>query len=104
MREWRRKGRWISDAWVFRLAFLCQRLGVALWSFMEYGNALPCQSQTSLRCLSVPNDDPTMQRLEDQIQWYESRSIKNQRMFKVLKMIVIFAAALIPFLGHLEKY
>ncbi|MGI8569410.1 MAG: DUF4231 domain-containing protein [Methylocella sp.] len=45
-----------------------------------------------------------MQRLEDQIQWYESRSIKNQRMFKVLKMIVIFAAALIPFLGHLEKY
>ena len=39
-----------------------------------------------------------MQRLEDQIQWYDSRSTKNQRMFKVLKMIVIFAAALIPFL------
>jgi hypothetical protein len=55
-----------------------------------------------LRCLSVPNDDPTMQRLEDQIHWYDFRSIKNQRWFKTLKTIVIVAAALIPFLISLK--
>jgi Protein of unknown function (DUF4231) len=43
-----------------------------------------------------------MQRLEDQIQWYDSRSIKNQRWFKALKIIVIVAAALIPFLVGLK--
>jgi hypothetical protein len=43
-----------------------------------------------------------MQRLEDQIQWYDSRSIKNQRWFKTLKIIVIVAAALIPFLVGLK--
>jgi hypothetical protein len=43
-----------------------------------------------------------MQRLEDQIQWYDSRSIKHQRMFQVLKIIVIFAAALIRFLVGLN--
>jgi hypothetical protein len=35
--------------------------------------------------LSVPHDDPTMQRLEDQIRWYDARSNKNQRWFKTLK-------------------
>jgi Protein of unknown function (DUF4231) len=63
---------------------------------------LPCPSETLLRCLSVPDDDPTMRRLEDQIQWYDSRSVKNQWMFKVLKIIVIVAAALIPFLAGLN--
>jgi hypothetical protein len=48
--------------------------------------------------LNVPHDDPTMQRLEDQIRWYDSHSTTNQWMFKVLKIIVIAAAALIPFL------
>jgi hypothetical protein len=43
-----------------------------------------------------------MQRLEDQIQWYDSRSIKNQRWFKTFKIIVIAAAALIPFLVGLK--
>jgi hypothetical protein len=47
-------------------------------------------------------DDPIMQRLEDQITWYGSRSTKNQRMFKALKTIVIVSAALIPFLSGLN--
>jgi hypothetical protein len=50
----------------------------------------------------VADDDPTMQRLEDQIEWYDSRSLRNQRIFKVLKMVVILAAALIPFLVGLN--
>jgi hypothetical protein len=43
-------------------------------------------------------DDPTMERLEDQIEWYDQRSNRNQRMFKLLKVLVIVAAALIPLL------
>jgi len=43
-----------------------------------------------------------MQRLDDQIQWYDSRSVKDQWKFKVLKIIVIVAAALIPFLAGLN--
>jgi hypothetical protein len=43
-----------------------------------------------------------MQRLEDQIEWYDSRSLQNQRIFKVLKMVTILSAALIPFLVGLN--
>ena len=43
-----------------------------------------------------------MQRLEDQIKWYDARSLRNQRIFKILKMITILAAALIPFLVGLN--
>jgi len=45
------------------------------------------------------SDDPTMQRLDDQIEWYDQRSGRNQRLFKLLKIVVITAAALIPFLA-----
>jgi len=40
-----------------------------------------------------------MERLEDQIKWYDSRSIKDQRYFKAMKIVVILAAASIPFLS-----
>src|SRR6266700_1103477 len=45
------------------------------------------------------SDDPTMQRLDDQIEWYDKRCAQNQRIFKLLKIVVIAAAALIPFLA-----
>ncbi len=41
--------------------------------------------------------DPTLERLDDQIAWYDRRSLSNQRTFKWLKGTVIAAAALIPF-------
>lgn len=47
-------------------------------------------------------DDPTMQRLEDQIEWYDRGSARNQRNFKLLKLLVIVTAALIPFLAGLS--
>jgi hypothetical protein len=47
----------------------------------------------------MPHDDPTIDRLEDQITWYDSRSNRNQQLFKVLKLVVIAAAAVIPFLA-----
>ena len=38
------------------------------------------------------------ERLEDQIDWYDRKSVWNQRWFKRLRAVEIVAAALIPFL------
>jgi len=43
--------------------------------------------------------DPTMDRLENQIGWYDRKSIANQQYFKRIKMVEIAAAAIIPFLS-----
>ena len=40
-----------------------------------------------------------MERLEDQIAWYDRKSLKNQKSFKRTKVTVIAAAAAIPFLA-----
>lgn len=40
-----------------------------------------------------------MERLEDQIAWYDRKSLSNQRTYKRIKIIEILAAAGIPFLG-----
>jgi hypothetical protein len=47
----------------------------------------------------LPETDPIMERLEDQISWYDRKSLTNQRVFKRIKMIEILAAAVIPFLA-----
>ena len=51
-----------------------------------------------------PNDETPLQdgndsgyhRLEDQIEWYDRKSVEAQRIFRTLKIIQIFVAALIP--------
>jgi len=51
----------------------------------------------------MSNDSgPTMERLEDQIKWYDKHGIVNRLMFLTQKTIVIVAAALIPFLSGLK--
>jgi hypothetical protein len=45
------------------------------------------------------SDDATMARLDDQIGWYDKRSSFNQTRFKILKILVIVSAALIPLLS-----
>ena len=47
----------------------------------------------------LPEADPTMERLEDQIAWYDRKSLANQRAYKWIKTVVILAAAMIPFLS-----
>ena len=42
--------------------------------------------------------DYLAQRVEDQISWYDRKSLWNQRWFKRLRVIEIVAAAMIPFL------
>ena len=43
--------------------------------------------------------DPIMERLEDQISWYDRKSLANQHYFKRIKIVEIAAAAVIPFLS-----
>jgi hypothetical protein len=43
--------------------------------------------------------DPIIDRLEDQIDWYDRKSKTNMRAFKRIKMAEIIAAAVIPFLA-----
>lgn len=46
--------------------------------------------------------DPIMERLEDQIAWYDRKSLTNQRTYKRIKIVEILAAAAIPFLALLK--
>jgi hypothetical protein len=46
--------------------------------------------------------DPIMERLEEQIRWYDSKSISNRKTYKRIKIIEILAAALIPFVAPLK--
>lgn len=41
-------------------------------------------------------------RLEDQIKWYDTKSLHNQKRFKQLRMAEIIAASFIPFLTALS--
>ncbi len=43
--------------------------------------------------------DPIAERLDEQISWYARKSRVNQRYFKLIKMVEILAAAVIPFLA-----
>jgi hypothetical protein len=45
---------------------------------------------------------PAWQRLEDQIRWYDSKSVRCQRWYKGLKLVQISLAVLIPLLSHLD--
>jgi hypothetical protein len=40
--------------------------------------------------------DPTWERLEDQIEWYDGKSGHNQRLYKWLKLLEIAVAASLP--------
>jgi hypothetical protein len=49
--------------------------------------------------IANPAPDPIIERLEDQISWYDLRSISNMRWYKRLKISEIASAAVIPFLA-----
>jgi uncharacterized protein DUF4231 len=46
--------------------------------------------------------DPTWDRLEDQLAWYDRKSLQNQHTYKRIKIVEIIAAAAIPFLSALN--
>ena len=49
-----------------------------------------------LRLGYVAGQDVTLDRLQDQLEWYDKNSGKNQRTFKGLKIATMLAAALVP--------
>jgi len=48
-------------------------------------------------------EDPTWDRLEDQIGWYDRRSGDNQRRYKRLKLLEIAIAAALPVVAAMES-
>lgn len=46
--------------------------------------------------ITSEREHPTLQRLEDQIAWYDRKSQTAQRRYKVLKLVQVSIAALIP--------
>src|SRR5205085_11872882 len=53
----------------------------------------------STQVTTISTADPIIERLEDQISWYDSKSLANQRIYKRIKIIEIVAAALIPLIA-----
>jgi hypothetical protein len=51
---------------------------------------------------SHADPDPIMDRLEDQIRWYDSKSLRCQHIYKRVKVVEIFAAAIIPFVSTMN--
>jgi hypothetical protein len=45
----------------------------------------------------MSSTDPVIERLEEQISWYDRKSGSNQRAYKRIKIVEIIAAAVIPF-------
>jgi hypothetical protein len=56
----------------------------------------------SQEAVCLPTDDPIIARLEDQIAWYDRKSLSNQHIYKRIKVVEILAAAMIPFLAALK--
>jgi len=50
----------------------------------------------------MASNNPTMERIDDQIRWYDQKSLANQRWYKRLKIAAIVAAAMIPFAAGFE--
>ncbi len=52
----------------------------------------------------ISQDDYFSERLNNQIDWYDRKSIQSQRWFKRLQVIVIVSSATIPFLsGYMDE-
>ncbi len=46
--------------------------------------------------------NPAFERLDDQLSWYDTKSMENQKWYKRLKVAEIIAAAIIPFAAGFE--
>src|SRR5215210_8383925 len=48
-------------------------------------------------------DDPTWDRLEDQLNWYDRKSSENQRHYKWLKLLELSVAAVLPVVAGVQS-
>jgi hypothetical protein len=49
-------------------------------------------------------EHPTLERLDDQISWYDRKSSYNQRWYRRLKIITLVSGALIPALAMVQGF
>jgi Protein of unknown function (DUF4231) len=47
----------------------------------------------------MPDQNATLDRLDDQIGWYDRKSLSNQARFKLLKLVTLVAGGLVPILA-----
>jgi hypothetical protein len=47
----------------------------------------------------MPDQHPTLDRLDDQIGWYDRKSTRNQKLFKFLKVVTLVAGGLVSILA-----
>lgn len=47
-------------------------------------------------------ESPAWKRLEDQLDWYDTKSLSAQRMFKRTKLLELLVAAVVPVLAALD--
>ena len=52
----------------------------------------------------MPEPDVTLDRLEDQIDWYDRKSKYNQQMFKLMKTATIVISVSIPLFAAFAAY
>src|SRR3954471_6125598 len=64
-------------------------------------------SNSSIQEVSIPNpitsDEYLTRRVQNQIDWYDKKSVWNQKCFKRLRIVEIIAAAMIPLLTALTE-
>jgi hypothetical protein len=65
----------------------------------EYLAFISCAVCYDRVIMEPASQDPTIERLEDQIQWYDRKSGSSQKAYKRLKICTIVAAALVPALA-----
>jgi hypothetical protein len=57
-----------------------------------------------IRIGHTSGQDVTLDRLQDQIEWYDKKSVSSQKAFKYLKICSISAAAVIPVFASMARF
>jgi hypothetical protein len=68
-----------------------------MWGHWELKRKFRVKSGTMSTSISQSN--PTLDRLEDQISWYDNKSRVNQRWYKWLKLLTMVSAVFVPVLS-----
>lgn len=91
-------------SWVITCGRLCQKFGIFHQNLLQEICRLDLESGAmASQAMNTTAVDPIMERLEDQISWYDRKSLTNQRYFKRIKIVEIIAAALIPLLSAAHR-
>jgi Protein of unknown function (DUF4231) len=70
---------------------------------MTYREERPAPTRPIEAVPPPPAENPTWERLEDQISWYDSKSGHNQRRYKRLKLLELAVAASLPVVAALHS-